>query len=135
MNRRDVLRAIALGGGIVAGELWIPGARKVFLPPRRTPILGGDWEFDTVTRTIHWAGRRNGKPSYTVLELYRYIQDAFDEPELIDEEMPVFAPTNELMSMENGWSISEEGFGHLTEGTVRQGDEYWTNILTIRAKA
>lgn len=35
MNRRSVLRALALGGGLVAGELWVPGARKVFLPARK----------------------------------------------------------------------------------------------------
>lgn len=32
MNRRDILRAIALGGGVVAGELWIPGQRVVSIP-------------------------------------------------------------------------------------------------------
>ena len=32
ITRRELLRAIALGGGIVAGELWVPGARKVFIP-------------------------------------------------------------------------------------------------------
>lgn len=32
MNRRDILRAIALGGGIVAGELWIPGQRVISIP-------------------------------------------------------------------------------------------------------
>lgn len=35
ISRRELLRAIALGGGIVAGELWVPGARKMFLPSRR----------------------------------------------------------------------------------------------------
>lgn len=34
MNRRDILRAIALGGGIVAGELWVPGAKLILLPGR-----------------------------------------------------------------------------------------------------
>jgi hypothetical protein len=32
MNRRDVLRAIALGGGLIAGELWIPGQSLVSIP-------------------------------------------------------------------------------------------------------
>ena len=31
-SRRDILRAIALGGGLVAGELWTPGAKLISLP-------------------------------------------------------------------------------------------------------
>ena len=33
-SRRQVLRAFALGGGLIAGELWIPGATKIFLPSK-----------------------------------------------------------------------------------------------------
>ena len=36
MTRRDFLRAIALGGGVVAGELWIPGQKLISLAPVRT---------------------------------------------------------------------------------------------------
>lgn len=32
ISRRDILRAMALGGGIVAGELWVPGARVISIP-------------------------------------------------------------------------------------------------------
>lgn len=31
-NRRELLKAIGLGGGVIAGELWVPGQRKVFMP-------------------------------------------------------------------------------------------------------
>ena len=30
-TRRDLLRCLALGGMVVAGELWIPGAKKIFI--------------------------------------------------------------------------------------------------------
>ena len=33
MNRRDLMKALVAGGVIVAGEMWIPGAKKIFLPP------------------------------------------------------------------------------------------------------
>lgn len=36
MNRRDLLKALALGGGLIAGELWIPGKVKHFLPLNRS---------------------------------------------------------------------------------------------------
>ncbi len=32
MNRRQLLRAIALGGGLVAGEIWIPGQKLISIP-------------------------------------------------------------------------------------------------------
>jgi hypothetical protein len=34
MLRRDILRALALGGAVVAGELWIPGKRLISIPSR-----------------------------------------------------------------------------------------------------
>lgn len=31
-SRRDMLRCLALGGAVVAGELWIPGQRLISIP-------------------------------------------------------------------------------------------------------
>lgn len=31
-SRREILRAFALGGAVVAGELWIPGQRLISIP-------------------------------------------------------------------------------------------------------
>lgn len=54
MNRRDVLRAMALGGGIVAGELWIPGQRLISIPkPRPTVWCGVD--IGTEASSIVWS--------------------------------------------------------------------------------
>ena len=47
ITRRELLRAIALGGGIVAGELWVPGARKIFIP--RAPEVFWDLGNDDYT--------------------------------------------------------------------------------------
>lgn len=41
MNRRDILRAMALGGGVVAGELWIPGRRAFSIPRWTSPSETG----------------------------------------------------------------------------------------------
>jgi hypothetical protein len=35
VNRRDLIKALAAGGVFVAGELWVPGAAKIFLPPTK----------------------------------------------------------------------------------------------------
>ncbi len=32
MNRRELLRGLALGGAVIAGELWIPGKRLISIP-------------------------------------------------------------------------------------------------------
>ena len=34
MNRRELLKCLAAGGVVVAGELWIPGEKTIFLPAR-----------------------------------------------------------------------------------------------------
>ncbi len=34
-NRRQIMRAFALGGMFVAGELWIPGQRLISIPKLR----------------------------------------------------------------------------------------------------
>jgi len=34
MNRRELLLGLAAGGIVVAGELWIPGEKTIFLPAR-----------------------------------------------------------------------------------------------------
>ena len=34
-SRRDILRALALGGAVVAGELWIPGQRLISIPKQQ----------------------------------------------------------------------------------------------------
>lgn len=31
-SRREILRAAALGGGLIAGELWWPGKRLISVP-------------------------------------------------------------------------------------------------------
>ena len=46
-SRREILRAIALGGGLIAGELWIPGARLIFIPTSElifTPVRAFRWQ-------------------------------------------------------------------------------------------
>lgn len=57
ITRRELLRAIALGGGIVAGELWVPGARKVFLPTKPRFERVGAWRW---TFRDNWTGKLVG---------------------------------------------------------------------------
>ena len=51
-SRREILRAFALGGGFIAGELWIPGAKKIFLPPEKP------WTVSLSSPSYEWTGPR-----------------------------------------------------------------------------
>lgn len=42
ISRRDLLRTLALGGAVVAGELWIPGQKLISIPSGVTPWTGFD---------------------------------------------------------------------------------------------
>ena len=84
MNRRDLLKGLAAGGIIVAGELWIPGQRLISIPK---PLYGTSmaeimWPFqqeinrrlklyigDVVTRRDRAWGmcHINGKPDGVVI--------------------------------------------------------------------
>jgi len=45
-SRREFLRCLALGGAVVAGELWIPGQRVISLPDVRATDSWRDVIFD-----------------------------------------------------------------------------------------
>ncbi len=42
-SRREVLRAMALGGAVVAGELWIPGQTLISIPNAGVVLTRGEW--------------------------------------------------------------------------------------------
>ena len=45
-TRREILRAVALGGGLVAGELWMPGRTLISVSSSgllRSPLEDSDW--------------------------------------------------------------------------------------------
>ncbi len=42
-SRRDILRCLALGGAVVAGELWIPGQRVISIPNAGLALTAAEW--------------------------------------------------------------------------------------------
>ena len=52
-SRRDVLRAFALGGAVVAGELWIPGRVLISLPSPRLPPTEDELERAVAKFLLH----------------------------------------------------------------------------------
>ena len=47
MNRRELLRGLALGGTVIAGELWIPG-KKLISIPKPLPRVEGDFDISAL---------------------------------------------------------------------------------------
>ena len=42
-SRRELLKCLAAGGAVVAGELWVPGARTIFIPSHSLDESSGRW--------------------------------------------------------------------------------------------
>ena len=77
MNRRDLLKGLAAGGIIVAGELWIPGKKLISIPKPKVYIFGpGHYHrlFNTLQEALRHATpgdlleiQKEGSSSRTVL--------------------------------------------------------------------
>ncbi len=50
ISRREILRAMALGGGLVAGKIWIPGQMLISIPKPPTMV----WSY-MGARTGRWS--------------------------------------------------------------------------------
>lgn len=46
LSRRSFLRGLALGGAIIAGELWIPGKKLISIP--KVPRVEGDFDISAI---------------------------------------------------------------------------------------
>lgn len=62
MNRRDLLKGLAAGGLIVAGELWIPGAKKIFIPSG----MRFHTDSDRVTIVESYSQRNDGRWTHII---------------------------------------------------------------------
>ena len=60
MNRRELLACLAVGGIITATGLWMPGEKKIFLPPNK---------FFIEREVCHEAGSTALWRNHTILEL------------------------------------------------------------------
>lgn len=54
-SRREILRAMMLGGGLIAGELWWPGKTLISIPEEQGPLV-----YKATMRFSHgWVDERN----------------------------------------------------------------------------
>lgn len=55
MDRRRFMKMLAAGGTVIAGEMWIPGEKTIFLPSRGTQL------YDDAAGRCLITARREGK--------------------------------------------------------------------------
>ncbi len=80
-------------------------------------MITQDFTIDFIHKKILYNPKGSGD-SYTVNELYSYVQDRFDEPQNMRYDIPIEAESKTIYHLVNGWTIDEEGMKHLKGGTL-----------------
>jgi hypothetical protein len=78
-----------------------------------------DWLIDTVNRIIKYVGKGE---VYTVNQLYSWLMDVFDNPEYMDDPVPMSARTPTDYQLINQWFIPYESFKYLKGGAIATAD-------------
>lgn len=109
-------------------------------------ITAADWSVDKDTLVIDYIGddhtRFGGStPSYaTVIEFHRWLQDLADDPTFSgDDEMditivsPSERSTDNIITLVNGWTITDRAAEHLYDGSIIQsgGAEVFDGIVNF----
>lgn len=80
-------------------------------------MISKDFKIDFVEKRIYH-NPKGSKKIYTVNELYSYLQDTFDEPETMDDDIPILAKSKTEYLLINGWIMDENSLPYLTEGEI-----------------
>jgi len=78
-----------------------------------------DWSIDTVNRIIKYVGTGT---VYTVNQLYSWLMDVFDNPEYMDDPVPMSARTPTDYQLINQWFIPYDSFKYLKGGAIATAD-------------
>ena len=82
-------------------------------------ILGGRWDIDFVNkRVFRIAGVQTGVVDSAV-SLYSAVQDEFDEPGQMDDQVPMSAQTPTEFSVINQWFIDDVSIQSLNGGALQ----------------
>ncbi|MCK4620731.1 MAG: hypothetical protein KAT62_00810 [Desulfuromonadales bacterium] len=90
-----------------------------------------DWTLNYTAKTITHSA---GTTIYTVLALYSWLMDLFDDASQMDDDVPMAAQTPTEFSLINGWSIPDSSIEDFLKGgalTDTADDTVFGNIYTI----
>jgi len=80
-------------------------------------MISKDFKIDFVEKRIYH-NPKGSKKIYTVNELYSFLQDAFDEPDNMDDDIPILAKSKTEFLLINGWVMGEDVIPYLTQGEI-----------------
>lgn len=92
--------------------------------------ISDDFTLDYGTKTIT---HTSGTTVYTVLALYSWLMDLFDDSSQMDDDVPMSAQTPTSFSLINNWTIPDASMEYLKGGalTDTSDDTVWANVYTI----
>ena len=74
-------------------------------------MIAKDFKIDFDKKKISYVGKN--KKVYSVIELYSFLQDTFDEPENMKYEIPIKALSSTQYKLINGWTIDKESLKYI----------------------
>lgn len=90
-----------------------------------------DFTIDYVNKRIYHS---SGSAYYTVNQLYSWLMDVFDEPEQMDDPIPMSAQTPTEYTLINGWFVDDVSFRYLYGGAIKtDGHNGEIQILTLQS--
>lgn len=92
--------------------------------------IADDWTINYSLKTITHS---SGATVYTVLELYSWLMDLFDDASQMDDPVPMSAQTPVEFTLINGWSIPAASYPYLRGGAITDStnDDLWANVYTL----
>lgn len=92
--------------------------------------IADDWSIDYSAKTITHS---SGTTVYTVLELYSWIMDVFDDASQMDDTIPMDAQTPTAFRLINGWSIPAASYPYLKGGAITDttANDLWADVYTL----
>jgi hypothetical protein len=109
-------RAFMVGMTVTAAGLLVPKP-TLFLPSKRVRrIISDDFEIDTVSRTIRYAG--DADRMYTVGELYEYLINEWDRDLVMESTAPMARMSDQIVQLRGGYEIDDGTATHLYGGAL-----------------
>ena len=92
--------------------------------------IADDWTIDYSGKTIT---HTSGTTIYTVLALYSWLMDVFDDASQMDDPVPMDAQTPTAFRLINGWNIPAASYEYLQGGAITDttNDDLWANVYTL----
>ena len=91
-------------------------------------MIDKDFKIDFIKKQISYHPKGSDK-MYSVNQLYSYLQDSFDEPDTMDDDIPIKAISRDKYLLVNGWTIDNEGLKHLQDKSLITTDKLKTKVV------